>query len=74
MPLTKCCSKIGIFSLQENVSGFLHYSKEVLHVINHSVLLLCKLSFVCKKIEDIFLAALFPDDEVLFFSSVLKDQ
>lgn len=48
--------------------------KEVLHVINHSVLLLCKLSFVCKKIEDIFLAALFPDDEVLWFSSVLKDQ
>lgn len=46
---------------------FLLYNKEVFYVINYSVFLLCKLLFVCKKIEDIFLVVLFLDDEVLWF-------
>lgn len=66
MFLIKCCLKIGIFFLKENDIGFFCYIKEVFYVIIYSVFLLCKLLFICNKIENIFVV-LFLDDEVLWF-------
>lgn len=63
----------NFFFIKKCYRFFLLYIKEVFYVINYSVFLLCKLLFVCKKIEDIFLVVLFLDDEVLWFLFVLKD-